>query len=145
MTQTNDKFNEAFIEKAKTLCAEGIGENALASLFGVPANTIESWKKKSPAFGEAINRGKAIADFQVVQSLFRLCNGYTYVNNKVMRSNRGCEIVQYQEKVQPDIAAIKFWLTNRMPETWEILRRQMMEHESSDKEIIVCLPQGEME
>ena len=105
--------------KAGELALMGLTEEQMAAVFGVKRRTLHTWKKKYPAFRQAVQGGKATADAPVVKSLYQRALGYTITEKKVTRNPDGTTRKEITEKeIAPDITAIMFWLKNRQPQDW---------------------------
>jgi hypothetical protein len=84
----------ATLEQVETLAGLGLTEDEIAPYLGICRKTLAKRKKRSPAFAEAMLRGKIRADTTVVKSL------YTKATD------------------QGDTIAMIFWLKNRRPDKW---------------------------
>lgn len=91
----------------------------LADAFDVAEGTVVRWCKEHPEFGEAVKRARMLADANIAHSLFKRAMGYQITEMKVVNSQNGPEVFPIEKDVLPDVAAIKFWLTNRQPHLWK--------------------------
>lgn len=103
---------------------DGLSDEQMAYNIGITTTTLYDWKKKYPAFSEALARGKEVVDIEVENALLKRAKGYDYIettseliadknakNKAVMKVTK--RVTRY---VPPDVKAIIFWLTNRKPE-----------------------------
>jgi hypothetical protein len=99
-------YREEFAEQARKLCLLlGATDVHLANFFETTDRTIRAWKKKYPEFAAAVEKGKTIADLEVVNSLYNRAVG-------------GSEVACF------------FWLKNRRPVEW----RDRLNHEHTGKD-----------
>lgn len=111
-------FKPEYVEQAHNYCLLGATDAKLADFFKVSEKTINSWKKQHPEFADALYRGKALADAQVAQSLFKRATGYSHQETHI-NCYEG-EIIQTEitKHYAPDTTACIFWLKNRQPDKW---------------------------
>ena len=81
-------YQAAYPEQARRLCLLGAIDRELARFFEVSERTINRWKRQHPEFDEALKRGKAFADAEVAEALYR-------------------------KALNGEMPAISFWLRNR--------------------------------
>lgn len=131
-TGASGGFRPEFIVQAERLCLLlGATNKDLAQFFEVSESLIGSWMGSEPLFGEAVRRGKLVADGRVAESLYQQAiGGHTARKQKVMvhRTTGRVEIVTYEEEVPPNAAAAMFWLRCRQPAKWR--ERQIAEFPS---------------
>ena len=111
-------YDPAFCQIAANACIRGATDEELADELGVSARTIYRWKLQHAEFCQAMDIGKEMCDKRVERSFYNRAVGYTYDAVKILQNNGVPLIVPYKEHVPPDVAAGKFWLTNRNPEKW---------------------------
>ena len=103
---------------------DGLSDEQIAHNIGITTTTLYDWKKKYPAFSEALARGKEVVDIEVENALLKRAKGYDYIettseliadknakNKAVMKVTK-----RVTRHVPPDVKAIVFWLTNRKQE-----------------------------
>lgn len=114
------KYKQEFAAQALKLCRLGATDKELADFFEVNEDTINGWKKVHPEFSESLKGGKALADAEVADKLFKRATGYEHEAVKIVaNANTGQEhIVNYTERYAPDTTAAIFWLKNRRPDMW---------------------------
>jgi DNA-binding XRE family transcriptional regulator len=113
-------YKAEFAEQALKLCRLGATDADLAGFFDVSEQTINAWKKAHEAFLESLKAGKALADAEVADKLYRRATGYEHSAVKIVaNATTGQEhIVPYTERYPPDTTAAIFWLKNRRPDLW---------------------------
>lgn len=111
--------------KLEAWARNGLTDLDIAKNMGITQSTLYDWKKKYPAFSEALKRGKEVVDIIVENALLKRALGYSYkettrelVVNKSTGVS-GLKITKVVEKeVVPDVTAQIFWLKNRKPADW---------------------------
>lgn len=58
---------------------DGLSDEQIAHNIGITTTTLYDWKKKYPAFSEALARGKEVVDIEVENALLKRAKGYDYV------------------------------------------------------------------
>lgn len=116
------KYKEEYAEQAYNYCLLGAIDDQLASFFSVDVSTINNWKNDYPEFLDAIKKGKEQADLEVTQSLKKRASGMKLKKQVVKEGG----IVEIEDEIPPDTAAMIFWLKNRQPKIWR--DKQETEH-----------------
>lgn len=92
----------------------------IAAGLSISTRTLHDWGKKHPEFLSSVKAGKDIANARVVKALYLRAIGYKVPEKKVIQNSDGSIRKEVTEKdIQPDIQAIKLWLTNRDPKNWK--------------------------
>ncbi|MHC5225531.1 terminase [Ignatzschineria sp. LJL83] len=112
------KYRDSFVEDAYKLSLLGLIDKQLAFFFGVSESTLNRWKLAYPEFSEALKRGKALADAEVVEALYRSAIGFSYEESVVKEFNGRIEVIKTIKHRPPSSAAMIFWLRNRQPDKW---------------------------
>lgn len=117
-------YKAEYNEQAEKLCKLGFTDKELGEFFDVKEQTINNWKKAHPSFFESIKSGKALADANVVESLYRRACGYSHEDTDIRTISIGdgmSEIVQtpITKHYPPDTTACLAWLHNRQREKWQ--------------------------
>lgn len=138
------KYLPEFAERAFRFCLlRGGTDEQLAEHLGVAERTVKNWYSAHPEFGEAVRRGKALADGEVAASLYERARGFrcreqqaikvreiTYADNgKKLREVERVEVVDVERCYPPDTVACIFWLKNRASGDW----RDKIDHEHGGK------------
>lgn len=131
-------FRDHMYKEGEKLAALGMIDNEIAEFWGVSRRTLKRWMANKPDFCHIIKKAKSEADLQVESTLFKKAKGYDYIERHYEyrippgKNGKGKktleEPVRYLTKevtrhVQPDIAAIIFWLLNRQRERWKDKRQ----------------------
>lgn len=103
---------------------DGLSDEQMAHNIGITTTTLYDWKKKYPAFSEALARGKEVVDIEVENALLKRAKGYDYIEttseliaDKNARNKAVMKVTKRVTRhVPPDVKAIVFWLTNRKSE-----------------------------
>lgn len=124
------KYQAAFAEQARKLCALGATDMELADFFGVARQTIYAWRNEHEEFSDAVCAGKERADTRVERSLYERAVGYTFESEKVFQHQGEVIRAPIREHVPPDPSAALNWLKNRQPDQWR--DKQVQEHVGPD-------------
>lgn len=118
--------------RLKGWARDGLTDKQIAeNKIGVSERTFTNWKSKYPAIVSALKEGKAPADVEMEDSLYKSGMGY-YVDEdrpikvKTTRRKDGMEIteerveiVTVKRYIEPVVVAQIFWLKNRKPDFWK--------------------------
>lgn len=122
--RASKKYTEQTCEQATKLARLGATDEQMADFFGIHVNTFNYWKTHFAGFKESLTRGKAMADAEVADSLYRRALGYSHPAIKI-NVDKGVVIkTEVVEHYPPDTTACIFWLKNRQPALW----RDRIEH-----------------
>ena len=123
-------YRPEFAEQARKLCLVGYTDEQLADFFEVCVATIYNWRNEHPAFLEAIRAGKAVADAEVADSLYKRATGEHVQMEKLVKVQKDgqetYEAVRYKQWLPGDPTAAFRWLLNRQPQYWRDKRE--LEH-----------------
>lgn len=111
-------FKEEYIERVHKLSLLGATDKELANFFEVSEATLNTWKKKYPAFLEAIKKGKDDADADVVKSLYRRAMGYEHDDVDIRVVDGAVVKTPIKKYYPPETVACIFWLKNRQLGKW---------------------------
>lgn len=123
----------------------GLTQDEIAKNMGLSRSTLREWCKKYPSISDALKNARAYADARVENALFMKAVGYTKLLKKPIKVRRAHiengrkvgeeEVVEYVDEevhVQPDVAAIAFYLKNRLPQVWKDRRLEIPEEEEDE-------------
>ena len=116
-------FQPEFAVQAEKLCRLGATDAELAHFFEVDEATINRWKHVQPDFRASLKRGKAEADGDVANALYRRAIGYEHDG----------------KHYPPDPTSCIFWLKNRRPDLWRDAHKQ--EHEVTTRSAAELSPE----
>lgn len=136
------------LEDVVALGRRGLSEAQMAAALDIGYSTFNGYKNKYPEFLEAIKKGKAHADGNVQQALYRRALGYeaeekTYqvrVDPETLK--RSMVLVEKKVKhIPPDVSAMALWLNNRCPDDFQRdpkrqeLEERKFEHQKKQDEL----------
>jgi len=124
------EFRSEMCAQVAKLARLGATDKEAAEFFGVSEQTLNSWKKKHPAFFESLKEGKAKADALVADRLFERATGYEHPEVHVSNYQGVITLTPLIKRYPPDPTACIFWLKNRRPELWR--DKQTQEHVGKD-------------
>lgn len=112
-------YKPEYCEEARKLCLlMGATDKDLAGHFGVSRDTIIEWKKRYPDFSDSIKAGKAGADMEVANAMYKSAVGFTEKVKKVVSTADGVEVIEFEQYFPPSFVAAFIWLKNRQPGHW---------------------------
>jgi hypothetical protein len=123
------KYQAEYAHLAYMFCLKGATDAELAEMLGIAESTVNLWKKKYPAFANALRNGKFIADTEVANSLYRQATGYTKKVEKAVNIGGTPDTILVEEYFPGNVQACKFWLINRDRKNWR--DKQDVEHSGS--------------
>lgn len=110
----------------------GLTDQEVEENIGVAHSTFCAWKKKYPDLSDALKHGRARANALVENALFVAATGSVQTIKKVVIDkatghpvlNPDGSHMTYDEQVyvKPDPKAMIFYLTNRVPDQWQMNR-----------------------
>jgi len=119
---TRDKFKPEYVMVARNLALLGLTEDKIAIAFGVEGATINAWKRRIPAFRQALEDGGVLADAAVAASFYQRALGYDAPIEKIFYDSFTKEVVRAPTHVHipADVGAARTWLAGRQPDMWAI-------------------------
>lgn len=113
------KYSDDMPELVEKYAREGMIEKDIAKMIGVSLETFGQYKKRFPAFLDALKAGKQVIDHQVEMTLLKSALGYEYIETKRITEPDGKVRIEETTKMQqPSVTAQIFWLKNRQPDNW---------------------------
>lgn len=111
-------FDPQMCDQAHNYCLLGATNAELAAFLHVSPTTIDRWIAERADFGDAVKRGRVVADSRVARAIYDRAVGYdrtveraTLVDGKLKPVP---STIHYPANVQAGI----FWLRNRRRSTW---------------------------
>ena len=132
------QYDPKFAEQGRKLCLLGATQADLAEFFGISVERLRSWELKHPEFREALELGRAQADAEVADRLFRRAIGYKRKLQKAFQHQGQPVVVDIEEEMPPDTIAGIFWLKNRRRENW----RDRHDHDVNAGESLISILSG---
>jgi len=111
-------YRSEYAEIARKACTEGATNATLATRLAVARGTVDNWIATIPEFGEAVRKGRAIADDAVVSALYARATGFKQPAIKFFHYRGETKREEHTVHLPPDTHACIFWLRNRRPEEW---------------------------
>jgi len=109
-------YKDEYAEIAGKLCRSmAATDRQLADYFGVCVATIANWKLSHPEFLDSLKLNKAIADEEVVKSLYQRAIGYDVTTKSIIGDGIEAEETRHYPA---DPTSMIFWLKNRLPKEW---------------------------
>lgn len=118
---------------------DGLTYAEIAHNIGITEKTLYEWVNKYSEIGEALKKGKEVADILVENALFKKALGYTYEEeiteiteipfvdrNGVEKTRKHKHIKKVTKQVAPDTTAQIFWLKNRKSAVWRDRQDQVI-------------------
>lgn len=113
------KFEDWMPQQAKRLALLGLKDEEIAVAFGVSERTIYYWKAQYPAFLQALNEGRTLADANVAASLYQRAVGMTVYEDKLAHDPKGGQtLTKVAKQLPPDTSAAAHWLALRQRKLW---------------------------
>ncbi|MDP2433806.1 MAG: helix-turn-helix domain-containing protein [Pseudomonadota bacterium] len=109
------QYRAIFAAQAEAFCLLGADDARLAEMFEVSEQTINSWKRRHPAFLESVKNGKEFADSAVAAALYKSATGGHFIEEARVV---GDQVVTLRKQLAPDVLAQIYWLKNRQPKHW---------------------------
>ena len=110
---------------------DGLSDEQIAHNMGIRRSTLAEWSNRFPDIADTIKKGKAPADIEVENALYKSAIGYSVtvkkpikVKEKRMIAGKGTieeEHIEFAEEevyIPPNTTAQIFWLKNRRPDNW---------------------------
>jgi hypothetical protein len=120
------KYDPKFNKQVFKLALLGAKDTEIADFLEIQESTLNEWKLKYPEFSASIKRGKAEADAQVANKLFKRATGYKAPDTHFSAFEGVVTATPYTKHYPPDPTAAIFWLKNRQPKLWR--DKQEIEH-----------------
>lgn len=113
--RAGSKYSPAMDDIAGNLARRGFTDMEIAEVLGISDRTLRWWKTQYPTFAAAMERSTNEANDAVERTLFKKALGYTQKIETVSASGKK---VITEKTYEPDMGAIKFWLTHKKPEEY---------------------------
>ena len=128
---------------------KGLTRDEIAENMGISRSTLAAWQKKCPDISDAIKNARAYACARVENALFKKAVGYEYMieepvkvktveydQGKRVKETEEIKMVERKVVVSPDLGAVIFFLTNRLPKDWQNNRPYIGDEKSDRGEIV---------
>lgn len=111
-------FDPALCEQAHNYCLLGATNDELSEFLGVSPRTIDRWIAEQADFGDAVKRGRVVADSRVARGLYVRAVGYDRTVERSVIVGGELKPVTSTIHYPPSVPACIFWLRNRRRQTW---------------------------
>lgn len=127
---------------AYQLARRGLIIEEIAQIIEVDERTIRRWRHAHPEFAQALGQGNEEPDQKVEDALYSRAIGHEYDEQSVTLDGR---VVSTRKQLPPDVAAGKFWLTNRRPDRWKHVKAVESISITNNQQILALLGSPEIE
>lgn len=114
-------YDDSMNAMARKLALLGLNDEEMAGFFGIHVSTYYRWQNENPAFREAVNDGKTIADANVAESLYKRATGEHVHVEKVYTNRQTGEkaTIKVLTYIPGESGAALNWLKNRQRRRWK--------------------------
>lgn len=112
-------YKPEYAEQARKLALLGATNADIVDFLGITTEVLKSWERTHPEFHRQLELGRAAADANVADSLYRRATGFRRKVAKAFQYQGEPVVVETEEEVQPDTIAGIFWLKNRRRDVWK--------------------------
>jgi hypothetical protein len=112
------RFEPEMCAQAHNYCLLGATNDELAEFFGVHPSTIDRWIAERSDFGDAVKRGRVVADSRVARGLYDRAVGYDRTAERSVIVGGELKPVTITVHYPPNVQACIFWLRHRRRGTW---------------------------
>ena len=112
------RFDPEMCAQAHNYCLLGATNDELAGFFCVHPSTIDRWIADHADFGDAVRRGRVVADSRVARGLYDRAVGYDLKIERAVVVGGELKPVTSTVHYPPNVQACIFWLRLRRPQTW---------------------------
>lgn len=102
-------------QQVKMIAMRGASDDEIADTFGVSREMFQKWRAAYPKFNDAVDKGRSVADANVMYALYRNATGFHYEEDAATAKGG---IVRLERYARPETSAQQYWLNNRKPDEW---------------------------
>lgn len=134
-TKYDPKIHDA---KAFSYFCRGYTNALVAKKFGISPRTLDYWIEAHESFKESVIDGRKVSNSENELKLFKISQGFYKEVEKPFIVKGKVEIVTYKEYFPPNFSALRFLMTNRMPQDYRDKVEETQEKETETQiEIVV--------
>ena len=120
------KYTEWLTEEKLKLLQEwgknGLTNSQIAKNMGVSERTLYGWLKRYKVLSDNLNNGKALADREIENSLYKRALGYEIQEEKITIEELNGVVKKKKQIIKKhvpgNVTAQIFWLKNRKSKEW---------------------------
>lgn len=112
-------YSQEMNDAARKLALLGLTNAEMATFFGIDERTFYRWMNEEPAFRQAVNDGKVIADANVAESLYKRATGEHVQIEKIVKKDGVHEVIKVMTYIPGEAGAAMNWLKNRRRQDWQ--------------------------
>lgn len=109
-------YSDEILPKLEKLASKGLNNKEIATGLGVRERCFNEWCKKYPQFAFALAKYRGVADIFVENALYQSSVGFHYTEQQVSPMGGVVNVTKF---MPGNVAAQKFYLTNRMQERYK--------------------------
>ena len=113
------KYSDTKLSLIDAWAREGLSDAQIATNLDVNVTTFNYWKRTRPELALLLEKAREPIIREVENALYKRAIGYKFTEVNVERSRRKKIIKKTLKEVPPDVKAIIFYLTNRVPSKWK--------------------------
>jgi len=113
------KYSDTKLTLIDAWAREGLSDAQISTNLGVNVTTFNYWKRTRPELALLLEKAREPIIREVENALYKRAIGYKFTEVNVERSRRKKIIKKTLKEVPPDVKAIIFYLTNRVPSKWK--------------------------
>lgn len=104
------------LQLVRMIAMKGATDDEIAETFGISKDMFQRWRRTYPSMEKALDAGRRKVDSDVVVSLYKQTQGYSYTEETT--AGKDGHVVEVRKYARPETDACKYWLNNRQPEEW---------------------------
>lgn len=126
-------------QKAEQYAKDGYLDKQIAEILGVSVYTFSRWSKKYPQLGQALKRGRDVANIELKRAMLKTASGYEIEETEttvILDKNqqpKGYRQTKRKRHIPPSTTMQIFLAKNRMPEEFRDVNRHEVEMSGSLK------------
>lgn len=123
---------------------EGMSHIQIAKEMGISKKALENWARDYDEFYKAVNFGTREVQYQIENALERAAKGGHTKETKVITIIKNGKVIEtikedLTKEIQPDVRAIKLYLTNRDPSKWQKDKLSLLENDGEESHVQVVV------
>ena len=117
-------------QRAEQYAKDGYLDKQIAEILGVSVYTFSHWSKKYPQLGQALKRGREVANIELKQAMLKTASGYDVEETEttvILDKNqqpKGYRKTKRKRHIPPNTTMQIFLAKNRMPDEFRDVNRQ---------------------